>query len=246
MAASQVAAVLWKEWRETFRLGRGMRSTGLRFLMLIVFAAVLGWRKGPTFGRDLSTIVLLVEFTVLATIPIVTDVFAGEKERHTLETLLASSASERDILLGKFLAILGIGVGFAFVACLVEVATVLARFGASSLIGMSWAIILSGLLLGAASGALLASLGVVYSLHSSTVRSANQLFAYTLVGLLFITSLAARTLPETWVATVAGWRMRTPPAIQVLAAVAIMTGLSSIILGTGLATFKRAVLGKPE
>jgi ABC-2 type transport system permease protein len=246
MATSQVAAVVWKEWRETFRLGRAMRSTSFRFLLLVVFASILGWRQGQAFGRDFSTVILLAEFTVLATFPVVTDVFAGEKERHTLETLLASSASERDILLGKFLAILLFGVGFACLACLVEVATVLARFGASSLSGMSLSLILSGLLVGAASGAVLTSLGVVFSLHSNTVRTANQLFAYTIVGLLFATTSAVRSLPATWVATVSDWRMHTPAAIQVLAVVAIMTGLSAIILGIGLATFKRAVAGKPQ
>ena len=49
-----------------------------------------------------------------------------------------------------------------------------------------------------------------------------------------------------WVSTVANWRMHTPAVIQVLAVVAIMAGLSGIILGIGLATFKRAVAGKSQ
>ena len=40
--------------------------------------------------------------------------------------------------------------------------------------------------------------------------------------------------------------MHTPAVIQVLAVVAIMAGLSGIILGIGLATFKRAVAGKSQ
>jgi ABC-2 type transport system permease protein len=244
MATSQIAAVLWKEWRETARLSRTVRSTAFRFLLLIVFAAVLGWRHGATFGREFSTIVLLVQFTLLATMPIVTDVIAGEKERHTLETLLASGASSTAILLGKFLWILLFGVGLAFVACLIEVAMVAVRFGPSALNGMSPSLILAGMLLGAGAGALLASLGVLFSLHTSTVRSANQLFAYTLVGLLFISSAAFRALPEPWVSTALGWRLRTAVALQMVVALATLVSLTAIVLGIGLATFRRGVAGK--
>lgn len=246
MAARQIAAVVWKEWRETVRLDQGIRSNGFRFLVLAGLAVLLGWRRGATFGRDVSTVFILMELTLLATMPIVTDAFAGEKERHTLETLLASSASERDILLGKFLAILGIGVSFALLACVVEIVIVFARFGGSSLIGMSPGILLSGLLLGAAAGAVMASSGIIFSLHSNSVRAANQILAYTIVALIFIMSSVLRRLPETWLAAVAGWRARTPPVTQVVAATAIMAGISAILLSIGLATLKRALVGKSD
>src|SRR5574342_1279088 len=55
---------------------------------------------------------------------IVADTFAGERERHTLETLLASRLSNRAILLGKFSAAVAYVWGQILVCLLVGAVTV--------------------------------------------------------------------------------------------------------------------------
>ena len=60
---------------------------------------------------------------------LVADSIAGERERHTLETLMAAPASAADILYGKLLAAVGYGtvVGIAYLVPMVVTATIAGR-----------------------------------------------------------------------------------------------------------------------
>ena len=108
---ADIATVMWKEWRSLFRA----RGSVLRLLLILAswsfFSIYAPWEGGQRWLED-RVLALIAAFflpTVLVSIT-VADSFAGERERHTLETLLASRLPDRAILVGK----LGVSVIFAW------------------------------------------------------------------------------------------------------------------------------------
>jgi ABC-2 type transport system permease protein len=239
MARNQITAVVWKEWHEIFRLDQGARPILFRLTIAGAFIVAFAWRKGADFGRDASSILLLMEFTILPTLPLPPDAFAGERERHTLETLLASSIHDWAIYFGKFFAILGIGVGFAVLACIIDVLVIAVRFSGWRLTDLSPAVLASGLALGALSAAIVVGFGILISMHSRTVRSANVLLGWTLVGLFLLGSNAFRSLAAQWAPSIARWRAMTSPGVQVLMVAGVLGVVAILLCGIGLKTFNR-------
>lgn len=104
------------------------------------------------------------------------DAIAGERERHTLETLLASRISDPAILLGKIIMMVGTAWGMALASLLLGLLSAnlgsgqgrWAFYGSFGLLGEALALSLLTSLLAT-------SVGVVISLRSATVRQAQQL-----------------------------------------------------------------------
>ncbi len=157
------------------------------------FAAPFAVTEKPIkSGGSLATLLLsqllpylLIISAFSGTIYAAFDQVAGEKERGTLETLLVTPASRRDIVLGKFAAIVGvcllssllsiIGMGFAFGSGL-PAFSFLAR-GGVHLSGAAAGVILLALL----------PLSVLFAgiLLAVSTYARNQKEAQTLLGPLF-------------------------------------------------------------
>ena len=108
----EIGVVMRKELKEIGSEGSGGRRGRLTPLVGVAVAGIL---FPLNFGtRYVQTDVMLVMglmLPVLFVLPIVADTFAGERERHTLETLLATRLPDQAILFGK----LGAIVVYAFV-----------------------------------------------------------------------------------------------------------------------------------
>src|SRR5258705_13580999 len=105
-----IRTVIWKEWKEIVlpQAGSSNRATQVRIaIALLVFGVFIPWRTGPAYVTSAASLVIPSFIPVFAIIGMVTDSFAGERERHTLETLLASRLSDEAILLGKILSAVG-------------------------------------------------------------------------------------------------------------------------------------------
>jgi len=95
-----ILTVMWKERRSFFQV-RGSRT---RFFMILfsplAFVTWGPWRAGAHWFSEMSPLLagLIPVLMVGITVP---EAFAGERERHTLGTLLASRLPDRAILLGK-------------------------------------------------------------------------------------------------------------------------------------------------
>ena len=102
------------------------------------------------------------------------DSFAGERERHTLETLLASRLSGVSILLGKVAAIVGFGWGLIVVGQLLAVVALNAAVGGGHLLFFRPAIAAALVVVAALLPLVLTSAGVVVSMTAPTARVAGQ------------------------------------------------------------------------
>jgi ABC-2 type transport system permease protein len=172
--------VMWKEWREYLPRAGERRGPLLSILVVLVVFGVLqpsqlaaNWLTSwPVF-----VVALIVPSAVVA--GVVADAFAGERERHTLETLLASRLPDRAILFGKLVAAVAYGWGVALLTLLVGAVVVNLK---SSGAGFYRGDVLAGVVLLTFLMALLsASSGVLISLRSATVRQAQQLISLIVV-----------------------------------------------------------------
>lgn len=95
--------VIWKEVNEFLLLSnRPMRSGWLLLIGVIGFLVAM-----PALGDEswlTASLTLWLGFPPLFVTLFIPDSFAGERERHTLETLLATRLPDRAIFFGKYLA----------------------------------------------------------------------------------------------------------------------------------------------
>src|SRR5512135_723452 len=108
---ADIFTTMWRDFREQF-FSAGNRRGGWMNVAIMVGVAGL-WFPLQT-GREWFTSWLAVYtacFPIMTVVTLVADSFAGERERHTLETLLASRLPDRAIVLGKLLAAASYGWG---------------------------------------------------------------------------------------------------------------------------------------
>ena len=167
---------------------------------------------------------------------------AGERERHTLETLLASRLSDSAILIGKIIAAVFYGVGFAVVNLVIGLVAVnvahreegLLLFGAQRFAVTIVLTILASLLM--------AGIGVFISLRASTVKQAQQAFGIAIIvltmgPLLLFNALSFETRQRLLarLATVGETRLE-------VYIVGTLFALSAIVIGAALTRFRRGKL----
>lgn len=176
-----ILTVMWKE-RKYLLKPRGSRARGAMVVGIPAVMALLlplqlseGLMETP-FSFALAFIVALM--VVGMTIP---DSIAGERERHTLETLLASRLDDMAILTGK----IAVPVLFGWAGMLIVHAVALTVFNIANWNGTvqiyPGTILFGNVALGIILPVLIAGLGVHVSLKSATVQGAEQML---MVGMM--------------------------------------------------------------
>jgi ABC-2 type transport system permease protein len=244
MNAADFSTVFWKEWKEIV-LERSAGAAGsFRPLFLI---AILGIFVPLRMGseRFFNPVQLLVYsfFSAVVVTAVIADSFAGERERHTLETLLATRLSDTAILLGKIAASTAYGWVIAMLCVLAGAITANlsswqghVRFYSDS---VSWLILLVGPPLAAG---MVATGGVLVSLRAATVRQAQQTLMIGFMVLFLGAAFGASMLPSEWRAWFAGILVSWPPSAIALAAAGVVLLFDLAFLFAGKARFQRAKL----
>src|SRR5574339_839063 len=108
--AADSFSMLWKEWKELLQFQGSSRSGLIGLLIMIgIFGIVMPIQWGSMWVESGASLTLWLVIPMMLAAMIVADSFAGERERHTLETLLASRLSDQAILLGKITEAVGYG-----------------------------------------------------------------------------------------------------------------------------------------
>ena len=191
--ATDIRTIIWKEFTEFVRQRATLVSIGF---FIGVFGIFLPIQRGTAWTGSSAVFFNAVALPLMLVLGIVADSFAGERERHSLESLLATRLSDRAILFGKFTAV----VAYAWLLTLASLAVGLvtvnllhpgggphiyeARLGIGSVV------------FSALSAGLSASAGVMVSLRAPTVRQAAQTLSIGMTAVfLGIVALIA-TLPD--------------------------------------------------
>ena len=225
-----------KDLREMlFQSGSLRRSLRGVLFSVVVFGVVLPLQIGPDLVRQPAAILPFAWVPLLLASNMIADGIAGERERHTLETLLASRLSDRSILLGKVMAAVAYGWGFMVVNAFVGLLTVnLANPGQAILLYSPEAILVLGVfgLLGAG---LVACGGSLVALRAPTVRQAAQNMSLALVAVLLVPALGIPALPD-------DLRRQAIDTLLGLDWLAIGLGLAAILVVLDVALFAAAML----
>ncbi len=176
---ADLLTVIWKEWHEMMQRDGGMRSTGRRsgLVGIVLIGIILPLQSGQdwvTAGGALFAWIIIPAILVMQTIA---DSFAGERERHTLETLLATRLSARVILIGKLITPLLWAWAVTQGLILISLVTVNLAAGQGTLLLFPPEMLPAGMGFGLLLGLLMASIGVLLSLRAATVRQAQQALA---------------------------------------------------------------------
>ncbi len=235
---SDMWTMIWKEWKE--QILQAGRAQAIRALIVIGIGGVaLPLRVGlPWLELSLPIMLILVWVPYIYIISFIGDAVAGERERHTLETLLASRMPDRAILLGKVIVTVGYAWGMALVSLLLG--PVMANLSAGSG-DSSWVfyhpfeLFLEALALTLLVSLLAASAGVLISLRVATVRQAQQVLIVGTLVLTFGALLVISALPGDLFSSLSYPQL-------LLIAIAVLVVLDAVLLGLSLVSFRRSRL----
>jgi ABC-2 type transport system permease protein len=236
--------VLWKEWKEIVLERSASGAGSFRPLILIgVLGILVPFKMPPERFFSAGQLLLPAFLSAFVITAVIADSFAGERERHTLETLLASRLSDRSILFGKIAASMAYG-WLMSMACIVmgTITVNVVNWHGEILIyhdAASWLIIALGPPL---MGGLIATVGVLVSLHAATVRQAQQTLAVGFMVIVFGIIFGSNMLPEEWRIWFGKILVTWSLAGLVLAAGGVILAIDLALLGAGMARFQRARL----
>ena len=241
---NDILTIVVKELKEFWKARGTLRARLLAFLPLLIIFGIYF----PLQQREMWVEAPFVPGLYFMWLPFVlaggttADSFAGERERHTLETLLATRLSDRDIFLGKVLAILIYSLAVTWAAAGLALITLnvtrgggpFYMFGASALA----LIVVGGLLV----GLLMTAIGVLASLRAASVRAAAQWFSMITLALFIGGPLLLQALPAS-VQEAIGRALEAAnlTVVGIALALAVLV-LDMALLAVGIARFQRTRL----
>lgn len=227
---SDVQAVVWKEWREILRMSGSKRGAIMRHVFSVgIIGIIWPWQFGAAFVNDGLAVVLAAVTAMLYVAGSSPDAIAGERERHTLETLLASRLPDRAILLGKIIAMIQFGCATAAVMLIIGLITVNVVHGEGEMLMLSptqWitAAVFTPLVAG-----LTASIGIQVSLRAKTVKQAQSALSTAIIIVLFLPAIALPTISDAFKARIS-LMLHGPERAYVLGGFAVAVLLVQLIL----------------
>lgn len=214
----------WKEWKELLAPQGRFRGGAMNLLLLLgIFGIAMPWQFGRAWVESPMMLLYWGWVPLLLLSNVVVDAFAGERERHTLETLLATRLPDRAILFGKIGAAVAYALAIAAASLLLGVVTVNVLVRPERLLLYPPATLAGALAMNVLGAALIAGLGVLVSLRSASVRQAGQLMGIAVLVVGFAPVLGVRALS-------AYWRSHGHAVTPADAALAGLAGLGLFIL----------------
>ena len=203
---SDLSVVVWKEWRELLRMSGSKRGALFRHIFSVGLIGVIWpWQFGLSFVHSALSVALAAVTALMYIAGAAPDTMAGERERHTLETLLASRLPDHAILLGKITALVQYGCAAAVVMLAIGLVTVNLVHGTDQLLMFSATQLLRIAVFTPLAAGLMAAIGVHVSLRAQTVKQAQQTLSTAVLIVLFAPAIALPSIPESWRAALARW-----------------------------------------
>lgn len=191
-----IKTVLWKEFKGLLRYNS---KRGRALLTLITPIALFGVIFPIQFRQEWLTsywsLAVAVVTPMLLIATTIAESFAGERERHTLETLLSSRLPDRAILLGKLFASMVFGWGMTLLLLLISLTVANLLEWQGSFLGYDPEILWMDLAASLLVSGLVSNLGILISLRSATVQSAAQSIMLSLFMPLLLLQAVVFLLP---------------------------------------------------
>jgi len=243
---ADVLTVMWKERRGLF-YQKGSRKRVLLPLIpaLIMVSIYLPWQAGRDWVDEPVSLLAGVLVPMLLVGMAVPDSFAGERERHTLGTLLSSRLPDRAILFGKVLVAVAFGWGALLIVLLISLVTVNIIHWGDAPLFYKPSILFVDLGLGFLLAGMAAGAGVLISLRASTVQDAAQMLMAILMVVPTVLGVVVLLVIETdpgWVEPIKDTFSDIGFVQLALISMGILIVLNAGLLLGAVARFQRARL----
>jgi ABC-2 type transport system permease protein len=239
---ADILTVASKELREIFTFGdtRG-RSKFSLLVLILIFGIVIPLQNGREWVDSPISIMVWGWMPFLWVSGVVADLFAGERERHTLEALLATRLSDQSILFGKLLAALAYGFVLTWVIMLASLVTVNIGFGGQGLLFYSLEMILGALVFSILISGLSASIGVLVSLRAGSVRQAQQMMSAGML-VLFLPIMLIQFIPEGWLEMAGDLLADVQPVTAAVGVALFLLVIEFVLVAIAMRFFRRSKL----
>ena len=232
---SDILTMVWKESKDSLFQG-GWRSLIRPLIVVGIMGIYLPLQFGPQWV-DLTPIgmILLLWIPFFVLISFIGDVIAGERERHTLETLLASRMPDQAILLGKVVATVLYAWGMGVLSLLLGLVLVDLFRTQGNWMFYPLDLFVDAIVLSLLVSVLGASAGVLISLRVATARQAQQILSVGTIVFVFGSIFVLQAVPANVFASLTYAQF----LLIVMAVIAVLDG---ILLGLSLVSFQRSRL----
>jgi ABC-2 type transport system permease protein len=239
---ADILTVAWKELREMLMFGDSRGRSKLSMLvLLLIFGVVIPLQSGRDWVTSPVSAMVWAWMPYMWVYSVVADSFAGERERHTLEALLATRLSDRAILFGKLLAALAYGFTLTWAILLVSLVTINIAVRGEGLLLFSPAMTTGALVFSILVSGLAASIGVLVSLRASSVRQAQQWMSFGML-VLFLPFMFIQFIPKAWLESFGNALINANPVQIATWAAVVLLVIQSVLLAVAMRLFQRSKL----
>jgi len=240
---ADILTVASKELREILTFGGDARGRGKFSLLILVgiFGVFFPLQSGREWVTSSMSIMVWGWMPFLWVSGIVSDLFAGERERHTLEALLATRLSDQAILYGKLLAALAYGFSLTWLVLLASLVTINIAYGREGLLFYPLSTTIGALVFSILVSGLSASIGVLVSLRASSVRQAQQTMSVGML-VLFLPFMLLQLLPRAWMQTAVNLAENVQPAQVATGLAVLLLVVEAILIAIAKRLFQRSKL----
>jgi len=237
-----ILTVASKELREilTFGDARGRGKLSLLILMGI-FGVFFPLQSGREWVTSPMSIMVWGWMPFLWVSGIVADLFAGERERHTLEALLATRLSDQSILFGKLLAALTYGFSLTWLVLLSSIVTINIVHGKDGLLFYPLTTTIGALVFSILVSGLSGSIGVLVSLRAGSVRQAQQAMSAGML-VLFLPFMLLQFIPPSWLAKAGNFLENIQPLQIAIGLAVVLVIVEAILIAIAKRLFQRSRL----
>jgi len=250
---TDILTVARKELREIVGGGSGRKGLFRELFFIFLFGVFFPLSQSEAWRSGAVPTVFVFMIPLFLAGPYIADTFAGERERKTLETLLATRLPDSSIYLGKILAVCTYAWAVTQLILLASlVALNIAGDGAGATVGTGrWFVYPASVWVGALAGSyasalLISGIGTFISLRSETVRSAHQAMMIPLFVLIFGGSFGIgalwRALPADTQMSMTLWASGISGLEAILGIVTILLLVDVFLLRLGVRRFRRSKL----
>ena len=238
-----ILTIVWKEWKEFIRQRGTLRGT---VMVMVVPALILGvlfpsqtgrlWMESPLQLASWIWVPLFMVATMIA------DSFAGERERHTLETLLASRLEDDTILYGKIIAAMCFALALTYFIVILGILTVNVTQWDGEPILLSLKMFGAGIVFSILVAWFAASAGVLVSLRAATVRQAQQTLSFAIIALAFLPGIAFQILPVSAKKGIASFFESAGTTRVIMILIGVLIIIDTVLLKAARLRFRRTRL----
>jgi ABC-2 type transport system permease protein len=237
-----ILTVASKELREMLAFGdtRG-RSKFSLLIVILIFGIVIPLQNGREWVESPINVMVWGWMPFLWVSGVVADMFAGERERHTLEALLATRLSNHSILFGKLLAAITYGFALTWIIMLVSLVTINISFGQDGFLFYPVEMTLAALVFSILISGLSASIGVLVSLRAGSVRQAQQMMSAGML-VLFLPIMLIQFIPEGWRDVAGDILLNIEPVQAAIGIAVLLLVVETILIVIAMRLFQRSKL----